>query len=231
MGETTDVSTKSELSTVFRYVTYEGKVEERFLGFTDVSSDRTAARLSAILFNTIDQFQCSEKIIAHTYDGAPVMSGSISGLQALIKEKYLEKEVLFVHCYAHRLNLVLQKSADSIKECKVFFQTVSGFSSFFTKSSSRTDALDREVKKRLPTVSNTRWNYKSRMIDVIFNCKPELLKRFKSMGEDSEEWSVETRACAVGYYQKFISFDFNFLLEMFYAILPKSDVLFNILQQ
>ena len=47
------------------------------------------------------------------------------------------------------------------------------------------------------------------------------------------QWGVgvETRACAVGYYPKLISFDFNFLLEVFYAILPNFDLLFNILQQ
>lgn len=229
MDETTDVSNKSQLSTIFRYVTSDGKVEERFLGFSDVSSNRTAARLSLILSEHIDQFQCGEKLVAQTYDGAPVMAGSVSGLQTLVKQKY--SEVLFVHCCAHRLNLVLEKSVDCIKECKVFFQTVSGLSSFFTKSSSRTNTLDREFKKRLPTVSNTRWNYRSRMIDVIFNFKEELSRLFKSMGEDSEKWDGETRACAVGYYQNLQSFDFNFLLEVFSSVFPKSDVLFSILQK
>ena len=111
MDETTDVSTKSQLSTVFRYISSERKVKERFLGLTDVSSDWTTVRLSDILFDTIDQFQCSQKIIEQTYDGAPVMPGPIRGLQALVKEKYLETGVLFVHCYDHRLSLVLQKSA------------------------------------------------------------------------------------------------------------------------
>ena len=99
----------------------EGKFEERFLGFTQVSSERTTAQLSVILSDTTHQFQCSEKIISQTYYGAPVMSGSINGLQTLVKEKYLETEVLFVHCYGHRLNLVFKNSIDSKKVCKVFF--------------------------------------------------------------------------------------------------------------
>jgi hypothetical protein len=32
---------------------------------------------------------------------------------------------IFVHCYAHRLNLVLAESASFIKEVKVFFATLS----------------------------------------------------------------------------------------------------------
>lgn len=41
-----------------------------------------------------DQFQCSEKLVAQTSDRAPVISGSINGLQTLIKEKYSETEAL-----------------------------------------------------------------------------------------------------------------------------------------
>ncbi|KAF3834434.1 hypothetical protein F7725_025638 [Dissostichus mawsoni] len=41
----------------------------------------------------------------HTYDGASVMSGKHSGVQARIKE--VEKQAFYVHCNAHSLNLVL----------------------------------------------------------------------------------------------------------------------------
>jgi hypothetical protein len=34
---------------------------------------------------------------------------------------------IFVHCYAHRHNLVLAQSASFIKEVKVFFATLPGF--------------------------------------------------------------------------------------------------------
>ena len=39
IDETTGVSIKSQLSTIFRYVTSNGKVEERFLKFIDVSCE------------------------------------------------------------------------------------------------------------------------------------------------------------------------------------------------
>ncbi|KAJ4447848.1 hypothetical protein ANN_09856 [Periplaneta americana] len=46
-------------------------IEERFVGFSDVSNDRTAVRLAQNLFDRVEEFQCSEKLMAQTYDGAP----------------------------------------------------------------------------------------------------------------------------------------------------------------
>ncbi|KAE9522955.1 hypothetical protein AGLY_016586 [Aphis glycines] len=172
MDETTDIMSKSQLSTILRYVTNEG-VEERFLGFVDVSHDRSAKCLAEHVFRLLNEYKCIDKLVAQTYDGAAVMSGQHNGLQqkvprttydwptdhrwsanhrlgntglqTLIRSKY--KNAIFVHCYAHKLNLILKQSVDYIKECKIFFTTLSGLSSFFSKSTKRIHALDQEVKK------------------------------------------------------------------------------------
>jgi hypothetical protein len=52
-----------------------------------------------------------------------------NSLQTLVREKY--PSTLFVHVYAHKLNLILKQSVEYINGCNVFFQTVSGFASFF----------------------------------------------------------------------------------------------------
>lgn len=131
MDETTDIVSKSQLSTVLRYVnTIDGyEVVERFLGFTDVSEDRSAKALSEHVFSFISKYACEEKLIAQTYDGAAVMSGQHNGLQSLVRSKY--ENAIFVHCYAHKLNLVLKQSVEYIKDCKIFFSTLSGLSYFF----------------------------------------------------------------------------------------------------
>jgi hypothetical protein len=46
--ETTDLTCRSQLSVVFRY-TYVGEIKERFLGFFDVSTGRTADQLFSFL--------------------------------------------------------------------------------------------------------------------------------------------------------------------------------------
>ncbi|KAL4083742.1 hypothetical protein QTP88_029058 [Uroleucon formosanum] len=73
MDETTDIMSKSQLSTILRYVTNEG-VEEKFLGFVDVSHDRSAKCLAEHVFCLLNEYKCIDKLVAQTYNGAAVMS-------------------------------------------------------------------------------------------------------------------------------------------------------------
>jgi hypothetical protein len=71
MNESTDIVSKSQLSTVLRYVnTIDGNgVVERFLGFTDVNEDRTAKALSKHVLSFISKYVCEEKLIAQSMMG------------------------------------------------------------------------------------------------------------------------------------------------------------------
>lgn len=87
--------------------------QDRFLGFEDVSQDRSAKCLAEHTFNIIQEYKCENKLIAKTYDEAAVMSGHHNSLQALIRTNC--KNVFFVHYYAAKLNLILKQSVDYIK--------------------------------------------------------------------------------------------------------------------
>ena len=150
----------ARLSTVFRYVTKDCAVKERFIEFTDVTGNRTAEALSEYVFKCIETWKCKNKLIAQTYDGAATIAGELNGLQAKVRAKH--ESAIFVHCCAHVLNLVLSQACSARKECKIFFSTINGLGTFFTKSSKPTNALDNIVKKRFPKVAPTRWNYSSR---------------------------------------------------------------------
>ena len=78
---------------------------------------------------TVAAYGLQEKLIGQTYDGASVISGHLGGLQRLVLNKY--PKALFVHCYAHRLNLVLQQGLQSLSECRIFFKSLSGLAAFF----------------------------------------------------------------------------------------------------
>jgi len=56
------------------------------------------------------------------------MSGELNGVQAKVKEH--APDVIFIHCYAHRLNLLLSQAAFSNAKCN-FFSTLGGLSTFF----------------------------------------------------------------------------------------------------
>ncbi|CAB3994405.1 Hypothetical predicted protein [Paramuricea clavata] len=55
MDETSDIKTLSQLTTIIRYVDADGKPVERFLGFSDVSEDRTAARLKQEIDSILEE--------------------------------------------------------------------------------------------------------------------------------------------------------------------------------
>ncbi|XP_060882145.1 zinc finger MYM-type protein 1-like [Metopolophium dirhodum] len=227
--ETTDITKRSQLTTVFRYVNDKG-VQERFIGFSDVSADRSAKSLADHFFSILPEYICDEnKLVAQTYDGAAVMSGSHNGLQTLIKQKY--KNAMYIHCYAHKLDLVLKQSVSHIKECKIFFTNLNGFAVFFSNSTKRINELDLIVKKRFPTIAPTRWNYNSRLINIMVEHKKEINQLMQSIVENADKWDGESIICARGFCLTLEDFDFNFNLIIFGKILPLARYLFDVLQK
>jgi hypothetical protein len=228
VDETTDIAKKSQLSIVFRYLDDRGIVQERFIRFLNVSDDRTADRISKCVFDHLDEFQCHNKLVAQTYDGASVNTGQYNGLAAQVKSKC--PQALFTICYAHKLNLVLLNSSKNIKQCKIFFMTLSGFSSFFSHSSKRSHTLDEIVRARFPSVAPTRWQYNNRLVEMVYNHKDDLTKLFNFILENDINFDAETKYCAKGFLKNLNDFEFNFLLEIFHCVLPKAEILFKILQ-
>ncbi|GBP31719.1 Zinc finger MYM-type protein 1 [Eumeta japonica] len=78
--ETPDISHREQMSVIFRYLTKTG-IEERFVGFFRCSLERGADQLSQSILEVIDQFNCKEKLVGQSYDGAAVMSGAQGGVQ------------------------------------------------------------------------------------------------------------------------------------------------------
>lgn len=229
MDETVDVANKSQLSIVFRYIDKKGEVQERFLGFLNVSSDKTALNLFEIVKSVLHEFSCYGKLVAQSYDGAAVMAGHINGLQTRVRS--ICKEALFVHCYAHKLNLVLSQSVSHIKACHLFFITLSGISTFFRKSSKRSNALDQLIQKRMPASAPTRWQYSARIVYMVFEYRIQLVELFNQMLSNPNEWDTESLNSVRGFQTCLLEFKFNFLLVIFSEIFPLSDVLFDCLQK
>ena len=81
-----------------------------------------------MIAENLKNFEMKKKLVNQTYDGAAVMSGEVSGVQARIKE--VAPHAHFIHCAAHRLNLTLQHSCMSIKPVKQFFGTLANIQFF-----------------------------------------------------------------------------------------------------
>lgn len=97
-------------------VRYTKKLEifERFLDFMDVSQKQDAESLISTILRFLQQSNLQNiPIIAQSYDGASVMSGKKSGVQTKLKEYY--PNAIYIHCMAHRINLVVIDMCKSIK--------------------------------------------------------------------------------------------------------------------
>lgn len=227
IDETTDISCFSQMSVIFRFVR-NGALIERFLGFFNVSEGRTATDIFNTLQQNFNHYNLQKKLIGQTYDGAAVMAGELNGLQQ--KVKTIAPQALFTHCYAHKLNLVFQDACKNIRECRIFFSNLSGFSAFFTKSTKRTNLLDRICSKRLPCNSETRWNFKSRAVNTIFDNRDNLIEVFDHIIENVDKWDDITIREAGGFRRLLTDFDFLFLLSVFNLILSYTDPVFSIIQ-
>lgn len=151
----------------------------------DVSQDRSAECLAGHVSNILQEYKCENKLIALTYDGAAVTSGQHNDLQAPVRSKH--KNAMFVHCYAHKLNLILKQSVNYIKECKIFFLTLSGLSSFISKSTKIIQAIEQKIIKIFPSVAPTRCNYYSRLVEMVSEYREEILNLMNSIIENGEK--------------------------------------------
>ncbi|XP_077412732.1 zinc finger MYM-type protein 1 [Vanacampus margaritifer] len=233
LDETTDASNLAQLSTVWRYVTKEGEVEERFVGFSDVRADRTAAVVAEHVFAAVDEMQCGDKLVGQTYDGAAVTSGHLNDLQAKVRERH--PSCGFVHCIAHilNLNLALSQACSTIKDCKVFFSTLNGLASFFASSTKRAKALDDIVKRRLPRAAPTRWNTTSVLVNTAKDNHRSLIELFNDIRNNPLDWDERSILSAGGFLQYLEDPQdpkVLFLLHLFSDVFSLTDVLSNILQ-
>ncbi|XP_028677925.1 zinc finger MYM-type protein 1 isoform X1 [Erpetoichthys calabaricus] len=231
VDETTDVTNKAQISVILRYVAKSEvacEVKEAFLGFDDVSDDRRAPAVAKYVLGMLEKYNCVEKLVAQTYDGASVMASELNEVQAKVKEK--APTAMFIHCYAHELNVVLLHSAKSIPECRTFFKTVEGLASFFSNSTTRTHLLNNVVKRRLPRAAPTKWCSNSRLLHTISLYQSDLRGVFRIMSENPDSWDNDTLMMAAGYDQWLSNASTCFLIMAYEGIFSDTDALFRVLQ-
>jgi hypothetical protein len=227
VDETSDVSTKEQVSMIVR-LDKGYQIVERQLGFVDVSSNRDAAAVSRVIKDKLNQHsRIKDKLILQTYDGAAVMSGHISGVQVQVRQEY--PFAYFVHCAAHRLNLVLCQSASSISPVKIFFINVGAFCTF-TSNAPRRKAFLTSHKIEFPNPGDTRWYYRSRVVKVLHKNYEDLLEIFEGVIDEPAGWDDESLDKLSGLLHYLNSFLFCFLVSVFYKILEQSSILYCILQ-
>jgi len=227
IDDTTDLTQKTQCSVILRYITNKFELVERFFGFYDVSEDHTAEGLFNLITSLLLEFNIEKKLVGQCYDGASVMAGNLNGLQARIKE--IAPNALFTHCFAHKLNLVLQHGCNSNKTCRIFFANITGISAFFHNSTSRTNVVDSIIGKRIPQFVQTRWASRSKIIHLLVKEWISFKEVFEAIINDPKS-SSDSICGSVGHLKNLQSFEYAFLGHIFSDIFLITDNLFNTLQ-
>jgi len=181
--EVSDRSNHELLSVVVRYVLDTGLVQESVIALIKV--DRTDAEyLSKILIKRLIDLNMSlNDIVGQCYDGASNMAGQYTGVQARLKGQ-CAREPIFIHCWAHKLNLVLQDVVKGVPECSRIFDLLQKLYVVIEGSPKRhgeylscvSDLGLADGAQILQSLCSTRWSARSTNLRIVDRCMPAVIK-------------------------------------------------------
>ena len=186
--ETKDISKREQLSIVLTYV-HNGIVHERFLGIAH-AHELDASALSEYILKTLSDLHINIQFcVSRCYDGASVMSGQCAGVSAKIKEK--NNKAVYVHCCAHRLNLVLVDASKQLPAAADFFSLLETLYVFMSSSKPhelflrKQTELGQHREVRLKKLSNKRWSCRYASIKAVttFTAVLATLEEFPEGGD------------------------------------------------
>lgn len=159
------------------------------------------------------------------YDGASVMSGGKGGIQAILQKHY-KKVIPYIHCFNHRLHLVVADVVKKMDECQIFFDEVRLIHSFFNRFKVR------QVYEgtNIPQLIEQRWSGHFRAIQAIKKNYVQLVETVTNIkNRSTRKFDAEDIALATGIAhsmtkRKFI-FMLQFLCEFLALIEPANQIL------
>lgn len=126
---TRDKNNRENIAIAIRYVK-DGIVNESLLTVT-TTKNFDAATFTELTLNTLTENNIDlSRMLSQCYDGASVMSGRVSGV-ATRKEKTLGRKIPYVHCYNHRLHLIVIRTISEITFIRLFFDQCIMLHEFF----------------------------------------------------------------------------------------------------
>ncbi|XP_078022986.1 zinc finger MYM-type protein 1-like [Epinephelus lanceolatus] len=209
VDESKDVSKKEQISIVVHYLK-KGDVHEEFLHF-DAADGLDADFLLNSIKSTLSQCNIDVKAcIEQCYDGAAVMSGCHSGVQQRLCQEV--PQALYIHCHAHRVNLVLVDCVNNVKTAAEFFKTVQMLYNFFSGSAVH-DMFLKKQKELEPKVqcielkrlSDTRWACQYPALCAIKKALPSIQATLQDIiSQPNPRRSAEARAISAIIDEQFV---------------------------
>jgi hypothetical protein len=168
VDDSKDKGGKIEFCVYIRIYGRNKEIVSTFLEFCQLGEGGSRADvLFGLLEKVLEDWELNPRdMIALTSDGASNMSGYLSGVFARLKKKYKMKRLIFVHCAAHRCNLLAESLLTRYDVSPTFSETlsiISNIASLFHYSPTQKHILDKIVKRlgysvlAIPREGDTRW--------------------------------------------------------------------------
>ena len=223
----------------------EGKVVERFLSLYHVR-ETTSEALKDALIRILDRYKLSiHRLRGQGYDGASNMRGEFNGLQKKILDE--NPYAFYIHCFAHRLQLVVVSVASSCSSIYNFFEYISGIVNTSSASCKRRDVLREEHHQQIVDMlergeissgrglnqetsltrpGDTRWGSHYTTLLRIHQMWLGTLFVLREINDESRGLTQ-----AAGWIEKMEDYKFVFILKLMIKLLAITNELSHVLQK
>ncbi|XP_058991852.1 zinc finger MYM-type protein 1 isoform X4 [Mustela lutreola] len=232
--ETADSATKKQLSICVRYPQKMSKavlIKERFLGFIDIE-EMTGTDLHGTIKTYLQQIGVDlNKICGQAYDSTTNLRGQFNKIAAEFKKE--EPRALYVHCYAHFLDLTVITFCKEVKELRSALNTLNSlfntihmsgemsakFQNIFKLSQNKT------CKKH---TSKSCWTVHDHILLSVIEGLPEIIETLEVISSHSSNTSLADELSDLLILVS--KFEFIFCLKFLYRVLSVTGILSKELQ-
>lgn len=156
--------------------------------------------------------------------GASVNSGRLNGLRVKF-EKHFDKKIPYIHCFSHRLHLIVVDIIKNQPDCKEFFDVISELHDFFKKNKVRS-IYEGDM---IPLIIEQRWSSHSRAATAI-KSNYSMLCEALDIASESNEIDSKDQYTAGGLLKKINKPVFKFLVGFMADLLGAIEQVNRLLQ-
>nr|XP_055197720.1 zinc finger MYM-type protein 1 isoform X2 [Nyctereutes procyonoides] len=232
--ETTDSATKEQLAICVRYPQKMSKailIKERFLGFIDVK-EMSGTNLHRTIKTYLQQIGVDlNKICGQAYDSTANLRGKFNKIAAEFKKE--EPRALYIHCYAHFLDLAVIRFCKEVKELRSTLNTLSSLFNTIHMSGEMSAnfqnicklSQNKTCKKH---TSQSCWTVHDHMLLSVIEGLPEIIETLEVVSSHSSNTSLDDELNNLLILVS--KFEFIFCLKFLYRVLSVTGILSKELQ-
>lgn len=234
--ECTDCSNKEQFTVNIRWVDQHLKEHEDFIGLYQVSTIDADTLVSAIKDVLLRINVSISNCRGQCYDGASNMSGAKKGVAAVIASE--ESRALYMHCFAHALNLAVADTVKRSKLCRDALDNAFEITRLIKFSPKRNAAFDRIKSSAdddslvgIRTFCHTRWTVRGDAIESILVNYNTLATLWEECLQSPTHLDPDVKARIIGVQCQMSKFNLLFGLKLCERVLKTTDNLSRTLQK